>query len=222
MITVQKTIITIVETVSKWLDNVEYKILKVKQISSTQKKKKELQNIKDEIEIIEETVDELVEVTEMAIEILDDETVVTVSTCVHSLQEQIKVVKLFHKQSEEELEGNVEEWDDFLEGIKMVEYLLDDLNKKIDEVKTKDVASEDSIETLSELETSNKGHRNKVSYLLMTGEGLKKNLVENEIPETLYDLLDKSRKLESGIAQDKEKYIGLILSKQEYEDTLES
>ena len=54
----------------------------------------------------------------------------------------------------------------------------------------------------------------------MTGEGLKQSLVDNEIPDSLYDLLDKSRKLESGIAQDKEKYIGLILSKQEYEDTL--
>ena len=220
VITVQKTIITIVETVSKWLDNVEYKILKVKQISSTQKKKQELQNIKNEIEIIEETVDELVEVTELAIEVFNDETIVTVSTCVHSLQDKFKVVKLFHQKSEEELEGDEEGWDEFLEGIKMVEYLLDDLNKKVDEIKVKDEASESSVEELSELDVSNKGHRNKVSYLLMTGEGLKQSLVDNEIPDSLYDLLDKSRKLESGIAQDKEKYIGLILSKQEYEDTL--
>ena len=110
--------------------------------------------------------------------------------------------------------------DEFLEGVKMVEYLLDDLNKKVDEIKIKDEASESSVDELAELEVCNKGHRNKVSYLLMTGEGLKQSLSENEIPEALYDLLDKSRNMESGITQDKEKYIGLILSKQEYEDTL--
>ena len=217
---VQKTIITVVETVSKWLDNVEYKILKVKKISSIQKKKQELKNIKNEIEVIEETVDELVEVTEMAVEIFNDEAKVTISSCVNSLKDQVRVVKLFHQKSEEELEETETHWDEFMEGVKMVESLVKDLQKTIEDLKVKDEASEESVNTLSELETSTRGHRNKLSYLIMTAKGLVNDLPENEIPENLFTLFSDSKDIESGIQTDKEKIIGLILSKQEYEETL--
>merc|ERR1712130_670629 len=72
-VVIQQTIITIVETVSNWLDKVEYRISTVKRIKTVNQKKEELKSIKEEIEVIEETVDELVEVTEMAVEVIDDE-----------------------------------------------------------------------------------------------------------------------------------------------------
>ena len=221
VIIVQKTIITIVETVSKWLDNVEYKILKVKQISSVEEKKHELKNIRNEIEIIEETVDKVVEVTEMAVEIMNDETKITITSCVDSLREQVRTVKSFYQQSEEELEVSEDQWEDFLEGIKMIESLVKDLKSTVETIEEKDEVSEESVEALSELETSSKGHRNKLTYLIMTGKGLENMLPENKVPDNLIELLNDSKDIESEIQRDREKIINLILSKQEYEDTLE-
>ena len=77
------------------------------------------------------------------------------------------------------------------------------------------------MEALSELETSSKGHRNKLTYLIMTGKGLENMLPENRVPDNLVDLLNDSKDIESDIRRDREKVINLILSKQEYEDTLE-
>ena len=218
IVTVQKTIITIVETVSKWLDNVEYKILKVKQISSTQEKKIELKNIRNEIEIIEETVDKVVEVTEMAVEIMNHET--TITSCVNTLREQVRTVKSFCQQSEDELEISEDNWEEFLEGIKMVESLVIDLKTTIKDLEEKDEVSEESVETLSELETSNKGHRNKLTYLMMTGKGLESILSDSKVPDSLGELINCSKDIEVDIQRDREKIINLILSKQDYEDTL--
>ena len=220
IVVVQKTIITIVETVSRWLDNVEYKILKVKKIKSIQKKKQELKNIRDEIEVIEETVDELVEVTEMAVEIFNDEARVTVSSCVDCLREQVQTVKLFHQKSENELEESEEHWEEFLAGVEMAEHLINDLRTAVHNQNVKDEVSENSVETLEDLETCNKGHRNKLVYLMRTGVGLTNILPENVIPETLHELYHDSKTIEQTIIKDKEKKISLMVSQHEYEQTL--
>merc|ERR1712073_74529 len=52
VVVIQQTIITIVETVSNWLDKVEYKISTIKRIKTINQKKEELKSIKDEIEVI--------------------------------------------------------------------------------------------------------------------------------------------------------------------------
>jgi len=53
VIVIQQTIITIVQSVSNWLDRVEYKISTIKRIKTVKQKKAELKNIKEEIEVIE-------------------------------------------------------------------------------------------------------------------------------------------------------------------------
>merc|ERR1712227_1049913 len=113
-------------------------------------KKEELKNIKDEIEVIEETVDELVEVTEMAVEIMNDEAKVTITTCVNNLTEHVKVVKLHHQQSEEELSDSESKWEEYLDGVKTVNSLIQDLKKEVE--KTESI-SEERVETFEGLKT---------------------------------------------------------------------
>ena len=51
VVVIQQTIITIVETVSNWLEKVEYKICTVKRVRSVNQRREELKNIKEEIEV---------------------------------------------------------------------------------------------------------------------------------------------------------------------------
>merc|ERR1711915_126390 len=104
----------------------------VKKIKTVNQKKEELKSIKEEIEVIEETVDELVEVTDMAVEIIDDESKVTVKSCVSCLREHVKVVKLYHQKSEDELNDSEEKWEDYLDGIDTLKRLIKDLNKDVE------------------------------------------------------------------------------------------
>ena len=134
VIVVQQTIITIVETVSNWLDRVEYKISHVRQIKTINQKKAELKNIKDEIEVIEETVDELVEVTDLAVEIMEDESKVTLTSCVNSLTDHVRIVKLHHQQSEEELSDCEDKWEEYLAGVATVKELIRDLRSQLEQV----------------------------------------------------------------------------------------
>merc|ERR1712032_10559 len=142
-IVIEQTIITIVESVSDWLDRVEYKISTVKRIKTINQRKQELKNIKEEIEVIEETVDELVEVTELAVEVLNDESKVTITSCVQCLTENVKIVKLQRQQSEDELSDSEEKWDEYLEGVKTVGGLIQDLNAEVERAEDKDDVLED-------------------------------------------------------------------------------
>merc|ERR1712045_25606 len=162
-VVIEQTIITIVESVSDWLDRVEYKISTVKRIKTINQRKEELKNIKEEIEVIEETVDELVEVTELAVEVLNDESKVTITSCVQCLTENVKIVKLQRQQSEDELSDSEEKWDEYLEGIKTVGSLVLDLKTEVARTEGADGVLEDKINKLDDLQTMNKGHLNKVS-----------------------------------------------------------
>jgi len=217
---IQETIVMIVESVSNWLDKVEYRISTVKKIKTVNQKKQELKSIKEEIEVIEETVDELVEVTEMAVEVIDDESKVTITSCVSCLNDQVKVVKLYHQQSEDELSDSEEKWEEYVEGIKTIERLIKDLRSEVDKLGKSDSISEEKVDTLEQYQMMNKGHMNKVVYLLATGKGLTDQLPENQIPEQVYTIYEKAKMIDTAIQNEKEETINLILSKDEYENTL--
>merc|ERR1712142_1119837 len=193
VIIIQQTIITIVQSVSNWLDRVEYRISTVKRIKTVNQKKEELKNIKEEIEVIEETVDELVEVTDMAVEIIDDESKVTVTSCVSCLRDQVKVVKLYHQQSEDELSDSEDRWEEYVEGIKTIERLIKDLRSEVDELGNSDDISEEKVDTLEQYQIMNKGHMNKVVYLVAAGKGLTSQLPENRIPDQVYTIYEKAK-----------------------------
>ena len=220
-IVIEQTIITIVETVSDWLDRVEYKISTVKRIKTINQRKEELKNIKDEIEVIEETVDELVEVTELAVEVLNDESKVTITSCVQCLTENVKIVKLQRQQSEDELSDSEDKWDEYLEGVKTVASLIQDLRAEVERVENTDDVLEEKIDTFEGLEIMNKGHLNKVTYLFATGNGLTADLQENKVPEEVIDMLQNVRKIENHIQNDKDSATSLLISKSEYEQTLQ-
>ena len=220
-IVIEQTIITIVESVSDWLDRVEYKISTVKRIKTINQRKEELKNIKEEIEVIEETVDELVEVTELAVEVLNDESKVTITSCVQCLTENVKIVKLQRQQSEDELSDSEEKWDEYLEGVKTVGGLIQDLRAEVERIENKDDVLEEKIDTLEGLEILNKGHLNKVTYLFATGNGLSADLPENKIPDEVMTMFQNVRKIENHIQKDKDTAISLLISKSEYEQTLQ-
>merc|ERR1712106_907496 len=220
VVIIQQTIVTIVEYVSNWLDKVEYRISTVKKIKTVNQKKQELKSIKEEIEVIEETVDELVEVTEMAIEVIDDESKVTITSCVSCLRDQVKVVKLYHQQSEDELSDSEDKWEEYVEGINTIERLIKDLRKQVDVLENNDNISEEKVDTLEQFQMMNKGHMNKVVYLMATGNGLTAQLPENQIPDQVYTIYEKAKKIDNAIQKEKDVAVNLILSKDEYENTL--
>merc|ERR1712079_742477 len=213
VVVIQQTIITIVETVSNWLDKVEYKISTIKRIKTINQKK-------DEIEVIEETVDELVEVTDMAVEVMNDESKVTISSCVNSLSEHVKIVKLHRQQSEDELSDSEDKWDEYLEGVKTVSNLIQDLRTEVEKTESSDNVLEEKVEALESLQTMNKGHMNKVKYLIATGNGLASDLQEKNIPEEVYNMFENAKKIDNNISKEKDTAISLLISKGEYEQTL--
>ena len=87
--------------------------------------------------------------------------------------------------------------------------------------KNKDDVLEEKIDTLEGLEILNKGHLNKVTYLFATGNGLTANLPENKIPDEVMTLFQNVRKIENHIQKDKDTAISLLISKSEYEQTLQ-
>ena len=98
-----------------------------------------------------------------------------------SRREQVKVVKLFHQRSEDELGDSEERWEEYLEGVNTITRLIQDLRKKVEALESDENISEEKVEDLDDLQTLNKSHTNKVVCLLATGTGLTEQLPENEV-----------------------------------------
>eukprot|EP00091_Calanus_sinicus_P009808 TRINITY_DN22794_c0_g1_i1.p1 TRINITY_DN22794_c0_g1~~TRINITY_DN22794_c0_g1_i1.p1 ORF type:complete len:231 (-),score=45.02 TRINITY_DN22794_c0_g1_i1:379-1071(-) len=156
----------------------------------------------------------------MAVEVIDDESKVTVTSCVSCLRDQVKVVKLFHQKSEDELSDSEDKWDEYIAGLNTIERLVKDLRKEVDILESNDNISEEKVDTLEQFQIMNKGHMNKVVYLMATGNGLIAQLPENQMPDQVYTIYEKAKKIDTAIQKEKDVAVNLILSKDEYENTL--
>jgi len=130
------------------------------------------------------------------------------------------VVKLYHQQSEDELSDSEDKWEEYIEGINTIERLIKDLRKDVNELENTDSISEEKVDTLEQLQIMNKGHINKAVYLMATGNGLTAKLPENQMPEQIYSIYEKAKKIDNAIQKEKDIAVNLILSKDEYENTL--
>merc|ERR1712142_247024 len=101
-----------------------------------------------------------------------------------------------------------------------IERLIKDLRSEVDELGNSDDISEEKVDTLEQHQIMNKGHMNKVVYLVATGKGLTSQLPENRIPDQVYTIYEKAKIIDTVIQNEKDETINLILSKDEYENTL--
>merc|ERR1712071_281045 len=110
VVVIQEMIITIVRTVTLWLEKIEYRVYTIKQTTNVNRRVEEIrglnqdiQVLNEEILIMEESLQMLEEATEQGVKLVNEETKLLLQNCVSYLRQQVQSVKELTKRSEHEI-----------------------------------------------------------------------------------------------------------------------
>lgn len=223
IVVIQKTIITTVETISTWLETVEYRVYLSRQKTNTaptQEQIKEYGTLKAEIINIEESVDALEGVLETASGICSEGEKIHMRECLASLQEHVKSVEEIAQESEEKVAKDLICWEEFLNGVNNISVMVEQLKQQLEELVQSDISAQSKLQELEAIETVNCCHKLKTSCLLKTARNLVRDFPGREIPPETYTAHETTRVIEHSIALERERLLQLLSLADDYEQTL--
>ena len=171
VVVIQHVIITIVRTVTQWLETIEYRVYTIKQTKSMDRRIEEIQGLNEEIRIVEESLQTLEEVTVLAVDVVNEETSLLLHNCVRSLQQQMQSVREVTKRGETEIHQIQRQWNDFLQRIVVADDEIQALRDQLCLLHTPDqpVTNQEKLAQLEDIETFMEEKLRFVIELIHTG-----------------------------------------------------
>lgn len=223
VVIIQRTIITTVETISTWLETIEYRVCLNRQktdTAPTQEQMKEYGTLKAEIINIVESVDALESVLETASGICNEDDKIRMKECLASLQEHVKAVEEIAQESEEKVAKDLICWEEFLNGVNNISVMVEQLKQQFEELIQSDISAQSKLQELENIETVNCCHMLKTSCLLKTARKLITDFPGREIPPETYTAHETTRVIEHSVALERERLLQLLSLADDYVQTL--
>ncbi|VEN55994.1 unnamed protein product, partial [Callosobruchus maculatus] len=219
----QQTIITTVDTITTWLETIEYRIYVNRQQTSegpSRERVDEFNDLKLEIADIEGKVEQLQNVMQQTGDIYNEDDRERMRSYLNSLQKQVKVIEEVTDENEKLAAGDLQRWEEFTNGVSNVTYLLRQLKTQLSELKESDASPQTKLNELDKLENGNRCHMVKVANLISTAKGLMRDFPSREIPREVYLNNEMTKQLEQQISIERDKALQLLSLADEYEQTL--
>lgn len=213
---IEQTFITTIETITTWLETIEYRIIKTQQHKTTDDN--QLKQLNSEITEITSNINDLqnlVHFTE------GGEEKVALQNTIDTLQQQVEILHNVSIANERKVQEDCTRWRDFISGIDNVTLLIEKLRTQLDTLLSSDVTIQEKLDTLEQLDTLNKAHRIKIQYLLANGRRLTHEFPTYEIPKELFEAHDLTKYNEYLIDMERERALQLITLAEEYQQTLQ-
>ncbi|CAH1990103.1 unnamed protein product [Acanthoscelides obtectus] len=219
----QQTIITTVDTITTWLETIEYRIYVNRQQTSdgpSRERVEEFNDLKQEIAAIEGKVEQLQNVMQQTSDIYNEDDRERMKSYINSLQQQVKVIEEVTDENEKLAAGDLQRWDEFTNGVANITYLLEQLKRQLSDLKESDASPQTKLSELDKLENGNRCHMVKVANLISTAKGLMRDFPSREIPREVYLNNEMTKQLEQQISIERDKALQLLSLADEYEQTL--
>lgn len=225
VIVIQSTVITTIETISTWLETVEYRVFfsRQQQANSTptpEQIKTQFGSIKEEISTIEKNVDALGNILEATNDICNEDDKAHMKQCVLSLHEQVKAIEEVTQESEQQATRDLSRWEEFLNAVNNVGVLVDDLRQQLEELSEAELPAHDKLQQLEEIEIANHQHQDQSVQLLATARMLLREFPGREIPTETYATHEATRLIALGVTAERERLLQQLALADEYEQTL--
>lgn len=219
----QETIITTVETITTWLETIEYRIYLNRQQAGegpSKERVEEFNSLKEEINNIEENVSQLKDVVKGSEDVCNEEERRRIELYLISLEEQVKVIEEVTTQNEQLVVEDYKRWENFLKGVEMVNKLISETKQQLDDLLESDASPQTILNSLEEIEVLNKSHAIKTCYLKTTARCLLRDFSGKEIPKELYTFAGATEEIKHRIGIEREKVLQLLSLADEYVQTL--
>ncbi|RZB94404.1 hypothetical protein BDFB_000182 [Asbolus verrucosus] len=223
VVIIQQTIITTVETITTWLETIEYRIYVNRQQTAdgpSKERVQEFNNLKEEIVNIEEKVEQLQSVMKQADDIYNEDDRKRMKSYIDSLQQQVKVIEEVTSENEQLAAGDLKRWEEFINGVADLTNLINEVKKQLDDLKDSDAAPQTKLNELDKIEHGNRCNMLKAVHLIATAKGLMRDFPTREIPKEVYSNHENTKFIEQQVVIEREKALQFLSLADEYEQTL--
>lgn len=206
---IDKCVIVIIETISVWLEEIQYKIQRETAAGSKSTEESErLKSLKNYIQHLKE----IIEVTEINEEII---------TLIETLTRQVDAVNTLSSQSSVKVKEVEKEWAMFLEDTEKLNYSVDKVKSSVDDTILSDIPTKQKLDKLDKIESENIDNLDKVNKLFRRFRILVEANPKRECPTGLYSCEDDSKQVENVINTERDRLLQLTSLAEEYEQTLQ-
>lgn len=117
-ITVEETLVVVVDTISTWLETIEYRIFLSKACpSGPSHDDKTYVELKDEVENVEENIQELNNIWKLVEANYPGEDRNNLQECLDALMNQVRMIEDATDDGEKHLTSELARWDEFVNGV---------------------------------------------------------------------------------------------------------
>lgn len=205
----ERSIIIIIETISIWLEEIQYKIqrqtLTGVKTTKDNERLKELQNNVLRLKNV-------IEVTEVNEEII---------TLIETLTRQVNAVSTLSNQSSIKVQEYEKEWIKFLDDIDHLNVSVEAVKETLDNVILSEIPTQQKLEKLDKIESTNFDNVASIRKMYKRCRSLIENNPKRECPSKLYDCDDDSKQVENAINTERDRLLQLASLAEEYEQTLQ-
>lgn len=206
---IDKSVIVIIETISIWLEEIQYKIQR--ETASGSKPTEESERLKSLKSYIQH-LKEIIEVTEVSEEI---------TTLIETLTRQIDAVNTLSNQSSVKVKEVENEWAKFLEDTEKLNRSVDKVKSSVDDTILSDIPTQQKLDKLDNIESENMDNLNEVNKLFRRFRILVEANPKRECPTVLYSCEDDTKQVENIINTERDRLLQLTSLAEEYEQTLQ-
>lgn len=223
VVEIQHTVITTVQTITTWLETIEYRIYLARQQTAdgpSKERVQELSNLKSEITSIESNVAELQSALNQAGDVYNEDDRNRMENYIDSLQEQVKVIEEVTKENEQLAIADLTRWEEFVSGVNDLNRNIGGIKRQLSDLTESDASPQTKFNELERLENANRLNMVKSVALITTAKGLMRDFPGREIPQEIYGNQDLTKQIEHSIEIEREKILQLLSLADEYEQTL--
>lgn len=223
VVEIQHTVVTTVQTITTWLETIEYRIYLARQQTAdgpSKERVQELSNLKSEISSIESNVAELQSALNEAGDVYNEDDRNRMEGYIESLQEQVKVIEEVTEENEQLAIADLSRWDEFVTGVNDLNKNIGGIKKQLSELTESDASPQTKFNELELLENVNRTNMVKAVALITTAKGLMRDFPGREIPQEIYGNQELTKQIEHNIEIERERVLQLLSLADEYEQTL--
>lgn len=223
VVIIQQSIIITVETITTWLETIEYRIYVNRQQTSegpSRQRVQEFTELKQEIANIETKVEQLQSALQQTGNIYNEDDRVRMKNYIDSLQQQVRVIEEVTEQNEQLASGDLKRWEDFENGVTNITQSVRELKRQLSDLKESDASPQTKLNELEMLETRNRCYIVEISHLLASAKSLMRDFPGREIPREVYITNELTKHLEQQITIERERVLQYLSLADEYEQTL--
>lgn len=222
-VVIQRSVITIIETISTWLETIEYRVYRLRQQSGDAPSEENIHSfdqLKDELHVIHGHVAQFAKDLQDAGHVVNPDERDKMNKCFATLSDQVKTIEEVTMENEVQSVNDLKRWNEYLVLIEQIIVNISNLQERFETIVNTEIKTDEKLVLLDDLENRNQEQSKNIARILTTSRSLMRDFPSKEIPREVYGSFESSRNLENNIFLERNRLLQLQTLAAEYEQTL--